>query len=98
MSQFDLTPEEDQLIIDALKAKGAQYAAMFGSSDPACDALIEKLSAQLPVDEVVEEAAPAAVVEPEVVVETPQDVVEVEEIAEAHLAAEEAAQAQTEQE
>ena len=45
MSQFTLTPEEDAIITDALKAKATQYAAMFGVADPALEALIAKLEA-----------------------------------------------------
>ena len=71
MSQFTLTPEEDAIITDALRAKATQYAAMFGSADPALEALIAKLEAFNPVVE----SAPVAtlVVEPEVVVETPEE-------------------------
>jgi hypothetical protein len=57
MSQFTLTPEEDAIITDALRAKATQYTAMFGVSDPALEALIAKLDSYNPV--VVEEA-PAA--------------------------------------
>ena len=75
MSQFTLTPEEDQLVLDALQGSAARYTAMFGVIDPALQNLIAKVESQLP-QPVVEEPAPVAteVVEPEVVVETPQEV------------------------
>jgi len=73
MSQFTLTLEEDAIITDALKAKATQYAAMFGVADPALEALIAKLEAFNPVVESAPVATP--VVEPEVVVETPEEVV-----------------------
>jgi hypothetical protein len=47
MSQFTLTTEEDALVITALRNKATQYSAMFGSSDPALDALIAKVEGQL---------------------------------------------------
>ena len=73
MSQLTLTPQEDAIVADALRAKAAQYAAMFGSADAALEALIAKVEGQLPVATpvaVVEEVA-APVVE-EVVVEAPK--------------------------
>ena len=73
MSQFTLTLEEDAIITDALKAKATQYAAMFGVADPALEALIAKLEGYNPVVESAPVATP--VVEPEVVVETPEEVV-----------------------
>ena len=71
MSQLTLTPEEDQLVLSALRAKSTHYAAMFGSEDPAILDLIAKVEGQLPVVE----SAPAAieVVEPEVVVKQPEN-------------------------
>ena len=74
MSQLNLTPEEDQIVADALRAKAAQYTAMFGINDPELDALLDKIVGQLRVVE----SAPAVteVVEPEVVVEAPAAVVE----------------------
>jgi len=63
MSQFNLTHEEDQIVLDALRSKGAAYTAMFGSAEASIEALIAKLENQLPA---------LAVVEPEVVVETPK--------------------------
>lgn len=55
MSQFTLTPDEDNLVISALRVNAGQYAAMFGSSDPVLDALIAKVEGQLVVPEVVAE-------------------------------------------
>ena len=66
MSTLNLTPEEDALVGSALRAKAAQYLAMFGSSDPAIDALLAKVEAQLPAPAVTAPAAEEAV---EVVVE-----------------------------
>jgi hypothetical protein len=73
MSQLTLTPQEDQIVLDALRAKGATYTAMFGSMDPSIEALIAKVEGQLPI------ATPVAVVEEvvapvveEVVVEAPK--------------------------
>ena len=47
MSQLTLTPEEDALVGSALRAKSAQYLAMFGVTDPAIDALLAKVEGQL---------------------------------------------------
>ena len=78
MSQLTLTPEEDAIVADALRAKAAQYAAMYGSADAAVAALIAKVEGQLP--------APVVVVP---VVETPPDLVEPTEAEiEAHFAEE----------
>jgi len=80
MSQFDLTPEEDAIVLSALRSKAANYLATYGVFDPELEELIDKLAGQLP----------APVVE-EVVVETPPDVVEPTETEiEAHFAEEEA--------
>jgi hypothetical protein len=89
MSQFTLEPEEDQMLLDALRTHATQYQAMFGSEETAMLALIAKLEGQLPqpepedlnepTDEEVEahfaavEAAATAVVEPEVAVEASED-------------------------
>jgi hypothetical protein len=75
MSQYTLTPEEDQLVLDALQGSAARYAAMFGAIDPVLQTLIAKIEGQLP-QPVVEEPVPVAteVVEPEMVVETPQEI------------------------
>jgi hypothetical protein len=78
MSQFNLNPEEDQLVLSALRGKANQYAAMFGSDDQAILDLIAKVEGQLPVP----------IVEPEVVVEQPENEPTAEEV-EAHFAAEE---------
>ena len=56
MSQFTLTPEEDQLVLDALQSSAARYTAMFGVIDPALQNLIAKVEGQLP-QPVVEEPA-----------------------------------------
>jgi hypothetical protein len=72
MSQLNLTSEEDQLVLSGLRAKATQYAAMFGSEDQAVLDLIAKVEEQLPTPVVESAPAPTAVVEPEVVVETPK--------------------------
>jgi hypothetical protein len=56
MSQLTLTPEEDALVCSALRAKSAQYLAMFGVTDPAIDALLAKVEGQLPQPEPAEVA------------------------------------------
>jgi len=61
MSQFNLTPEEDVIVADALRAKATQYTAMFGSADAALEALIGKIEGQLSAP--VVEAAPEPVIE-----------------------------------
>lgn len=58
MSQFTLTTEEDALVVDALRVKAGQYAAMFGSADPALEALIAKVEGQLLPPAVVVEETP----------------------------------------
>ena len=67
MSQFDLTPEEKTLVVDAVLSKATQYMAMYGVADPVLEALVAKMS--LVEAPVVEEAAPA-VEEAPVVTET----------------------------
>lgn len=60
MSQLNLTPEEEQVVLSALRSKANQYAAMFGCDDPAILDLILKVEGQLPQPavEAVEEVAP----------------------------------------
>ena len=58
MSQLNLTPEEDSMLLDALRAHAAQYQAMFGSEETAMVALIAKVESQLP------QPVPADIVEP----------------------------------
>lgn len=86
MSTLNLTPEEDALVGSALRAKAAQYLAMFGSSDPAIDALLAKVESQLPAPAVTAPAVEEAVEE---TVEAVEEVVE--------EVAEEAAEAPTEE-
>jgi hypothetical protein len=59
MSQLTLTPQEDQIVLDALRSKGATYTAMFGSMDPALEVLIAKVQSQLPTETLVVKEAPA---------------------------------------
>jgi len=81
MSQFDLTPKEDAIMLSALRAKAASYLATYGVFDSELEALIDKVEGQLP--------APVVEVASEPVVETPPDVVEpTEEEIEAHFAEE----------
>ena len=95
MSQLTLTPEEDQLVADALRAKATAYTAMYGVTDPALEALLDKVTGQLPQPEPVVVAAPVV----EAVVQAdPPDVVAAEEAVEAHFAAVEAAETTDEQE
>jgi hypothetical protein len=76
MSQFTLTPEEDALVVDALRAKAAQYSAMFGAADPALEALVAKVSfVEAPVDE---DDAPVVVEETPVVEEVTEAAPEAE--------------------
>ena len=71
MSQFILTPEEDAIMLSALRAKAASYLAMYGVFDSELEALIDKVEGQLPVyeapveDEAPDEDAPEPEVEPE---------------------------------
>ena len=76
MSQFNLNPEEDQLVLSALRGKANQYAAMFGSDDQAVLDLIAKVEGQLP--------------QPTPAVEQPVNEPTAEEV-EAHFAAEDKA-------
>jgi hypothetical protein len=56
MSQFNLTPEENALVVDAVRFKASHYTAVYGVADPVLEALVAKMS---PVEAVVvEEAAP----------------------------------------
>ena len=77
MSALTLTPEEDALVLSALRAQATQYQAMFGSADAAIAELIAKDEGQLPQPEpvVVVEPEPEAteVVEPEAVVEATEE-------------------------
>ena len=59
MSQLTLTPEEDVLVLGAVRAKYAQTLSAFGVEDADLVALLAKIETQLtpaPVVEVVEEA------------------------------------------
>jgi hypothetical protein len=72
MSQLTLTPEENILVIDAVRSKATQYTAMYGVADPALEALITKIT-----------PAQAPAVEEVVAVEEPPEVAEAEAAAEA---------------
>jgi hypothetical protein len=74
MSQFNLTPEEDALVLGALRSSATRYTAMYGVADPALEAVIAKAESQLPQPEVVADpvAEEAPVVE-EVPAPTPEE-------------------------
>jgi len=71
MSQLTLTPEEDAIVADALRAKAASYLATYGVFDSDLEALIDKVEGQLPKATVI-------IAEP-VVKEPADEVVEVVE-------------------
>jgi hypothetical protein len=73
MSQFTLTPEEDLLVLGAVRARAAQYLSSMGVNDSALDALTDKIQSQF--TPAVVEAAPE--------VEEPPEVAEAEAAAEA---------------
>jgi hypothetical protein len=77
MSQLTLTSKEDQLVLDSVRARHAQYLSAYSVEDPDLVALLEKIQSQL---------TPVVVAQAD-----PPDVVAAEEAAEAHFAAEEAA-------
>jgi hypothetical protein len=61
MSQFDLTPEESAMVLDAVRFKAGYYTAVYGVADPVLEALVAKMS---PVEAPAEvEQVPAAEVE-----------------------------------
>jgi len=69
MSQLNLTAKEDQLVLESVRARSAQYLSAYSVEDPDLVVLLDKIQTQL--TSVVESApAPTAVVEPEEVVET----------------------------
>jgi hypothetical protein len=71
MSQLNLTAKEDQLVLESVRARSAQYLSAYSVEDPDLVVLLDKIQSQLAP--VVESApTPTAVVEPEVVVETPK--------------------------
>jgi hypothetical protein len=51
MSQFTLEPEEDQMLLNAIRAHAMHYEAMHGSPENALLALADKLVSQMPVPE-----------------------------------------------
>jgi hypothetical protein len=51
MSQFTLEPEEDQMLLNAIRAHAMHYEAMHGSPETVMLALAEKLVSQMPVPE-----------------------------------------------
>ena len=54
MSQFNLTPEEDAMVLSALRAKAASYLAMYGVFDSELEVLIDKVENQLATSTVQE--------------------------------------------
>lgn len=69
MSQLTLTAKEDQLVLDSVRARHAQYLSAYGVDDPDLAVLLDKIQSQL---------TPVAVVQAD-----PPDVVAAEEAAEA---------------
>jgi hypothetical protein len=63
MSQLTLTAKEDQLVLDSVRARHAQYLSAYSVDDPDLAVLLDKIQSQL---------TPVAVAEPEAVVETPK--------------------------
>ena len=61
MSQLNLTAKEDQLVLESVRARHAQYLSAYSVDDPDLAVLLDKIQSQL---------TPVAVAEPEVVVET----------------------------
>ena len=57
MSQFNLTAEEDAIVLDALRSKATQFETLYGALDPTLEALVAKVTGQF--------SAPAPVVEEE---------------------------------
>jgi len=87
MSQLNLTPEEDAIVLSALRSKAASYLATYGVFDSELETLIDKVAGQLPIPVAVAVVAPEPVAAPELVIETPPDLVEpTEEEVEAHFA------------
>ena len=64
MSQFNLTAEEDLLVLGAIRARAAQYLSSQGVNDPALDALVDKIQSQF---------TPVAIEEAPVEDEAPED-------------------------
>jgi hypothetical protein len=60
MSQITLTAEEDVIVLDALRAKANVYHTMYGITDPALEALVDKVASQLAAPAVEEAPAPKA--------------------------------------
>jgi len=60
MSQFTLTAEEDAIVIDALREKANVYHTMYGVTDPALEALVDKVVGQFSAPAVEETPAPKA--------------------------------------
>jgi hypothetical protein len=47
MSQFNLTVEEDAIVLTALREKANQFQMMYGAIDPTLEALVAKVQGQL---------------------------------------------------
>jgi hypothetical protein len=58
MSQFTLTAEEDAIVIAALREKANLYHTMCGVTDPALEALVDKVVGQFSAPAVEETPAP----------------------------------------
>ena len=57
MSQFTLTAEEDAIVIAALREKANVYHTMYGVTDPALEALVDKVVGQFSAPTVEETPA-----------------------------------------
>jgi len=77
MSQLNLTAKEDQLVLESVRARSAQYLSAYSVEDPDLVVLLDKIQSQL---------MPIAVAQAD-----PPDVVAAEEAIEAHFAAEDKA-------
>jgi hypothetical protein len=71
MSQLTLTPKEDQLVLDCVRARNAQYLSAYSVEDPDLVVLMDKIQSQL-TPAVESEPVATPVAEPEVVVEATQ--------------------------
>ena len=60
MSQITLTTEEDAIVLDALRSKANEYHTMYGVTDPALEALVDKVVGQFSAPAVEETPAPKA--------------------------------------
>ena len=73
MSQLTLTPKEDQIVLDSVRARHAQILSAYSVEDPDLVVLLDKIQNQIaPVVESASVATPVS--EPEVAVEAPEEI------------------------